>query len=122
MNFSLPPSTFLAQATFAAFISALVILMLRRPSERWGLVDHPGGRKRHGVSVPLTGGLAIVLGFGLALTVSFSAFGQYTALFGGIALLAITGLLDDLGEFCYIEDALAGASSCLHDFLGAAIT
>src|SRR5512134_2226599 len=95
---SIPPSTYLAQAAFAAFISALVVLMLRRPSERWGLVDHPGGRKRHGVPVPLTGGIALVVGFGVALAVSFPAFGQYTALFGGMALLAITGLLDDLGE------------------------
>ena len=55
MTISLPPSTYLAQAAFAAFISALLVLMLRRPAERWGLVDHPGGRKRHGASVPLTG-------------------------------------------------------------------
>jgi UDP-GlcNAc:undecaprenyl-phosphate/decaprenyl-phosphate GlcNAc-1-phosphate transferase len=98
MLYGLPPSTYLAQAAFAAFISALLVLMLRRPAERWGLVDHPGGRKRHGAPVPVTGGVAVVLGFVLALAVSFSAFGDYTALFAGIALLAITGLLDDLGE------------------------
>jgi UDP-GlcNAc:undecaprenyl-phosphate GlcNAc-1-phosphate transferase len=107
MTFSLPPSTYLAQAAFAAFISALLVLMLRRPSERWGLVDHPGGRKRHGAPVPLTGGLAVVLGFGVALMASFSAFADYTALFGGIALLAVTGLLDDLGEVSATSKMLA---------------
>src|SRR5512137_2312277 len=85
MTISLPPSTYLAQAAFAAFISALLVLMLRRPSERWGLVDHPGGRKRHGAPVPLTGGLAMVAGFAFALTSSYPALGQYQALFGGIA-------------------------------------
>ena len=50
------PLTYLAQAAAAAFIAGLLILMLRRPAERWGLVDHPGGRKRHAAPVPLTGG------------------------------------------------------------------
>jgi len=98
MNISLPPSTYLAQAAVAAFISALVILMLRRPAERWGLVDHPGGRKRHGAPVPLTGGLAVMTGLALALTSSYPALADYAALFGGLALLTVTGLLDDLGE------------------------
>ena len=39
--------------------SALLIMMMRRPAERFGLVDHPGGRKRHAGVVPLTGGVAI---------------------------------------------------------------
>lgn len=104
---SLPPSTYLAQAAFAAFISALLVLMLRRPADRWGLVDHPGGRKRHGAPVPLTGGIAVVIGFILALAVSFPAFGDYIALFAGIALLAVTGLLDDLGEVSATSKMLA---------------
>ena len=103
----LPPSTYLAQAAFAAFISAMLVLMLRRPADRWGLVDRPGGRKRHGVPVPLTGGIAVVIGFMLALTVSFGAFGDYIALFAGIALLAVTGLLDDLGEMSPTSKMLA---------------
>jgi UDP-GlcNAc:undecaprenyl-phosphate GlcNAc-1-phosphate transferase len=107
MTLTLPPSTYLAQAAFAGFISALLIFMLRRPAERWGLVDHPGGRKRHGAPVPLTGGLAVVVGFGVALTASFPSFGQYTALFGGVALLAVTGLLDDLGEVSATSKMLA---------------
>ena len=34
----------------------------------------------------------------LALAASFSAFGQYAAFFVGAVILAMTGLLDDLGE------------------------
>jgi UDP-GlcNAc:undecaprenyl-phosphate GlcNAc-1-phosphate transferase len=92
------PLTYLAQAAAAAFIAGLLILMLRRPAERWGLVDHPGGRKRHAAPVPLTGGLAITAGMILALAFSFSAFAQYSAFFAGVMLLALVGLMDDLGE------------------------
>ena len=92
------PLTYLAQAAAGAFFAGLLILMLRRPAERWGLVDHPGGRKRHAVPVPLTGGLAITAGLMLALAVSFSAFAQYSAFIAGVLLLALVGLMDDLGE------------------------
>jgi UDP-GlcNAc:undecaprenyl-phosphate GlcNAc-1-phosphate transferase len=92
------PLTYFAQAAAAAFFSGLLILMLRRPAERWGLVDHPGGRKRHAAPVPLTGGIAITAGLILALAVSFSAFAQYSAFFAGVLLLALVGLMDDLGE------------------------
>ncbi len=92
------PLTYLAQSAAAAFIAGLLILMLRRPAERWGLVDHPGGRKRHAAPVPLTGGIAITVGMVLALAFSFSAFAQYSAFFAGVLLLALVGLMDDLGE------------------------
>ena len=92
------PLTYLAQAAAGAFFAGLLILMLRRPAERWGLVDHPGGRKRHAGPVPLTGGIAVTAGLILALAVSFSAFAQYSAFFAGVLLLALVGLMDDLGE------------------------
>ena len=92
------PLTYLAQSAFAAFVSGLVILMLRRPAERWRLIDQPGGRKRHAAPVPVTGGIAITAGLFVALFISFGAFAQYSALFAGILLLALAGLLDDLGE------------------------
>jgi UDP-GlcNAc:undecaprenyl-phosphate GlcNAc-1-phosphate transferase len=71
---------------------------MRRPAERWGLVDRPGGRKRHGVPTPVTGGIAIVLGAAFALAVSSGHLGSYVVLFAGIALLAVAGVMDDLGE------------------------
>ncbi len=92
------PLTYLAQAVFAAFVTALLILMLRRPAERWQLVDVPGGRKRHAAPVAVTGGVAITSAMLVALAASFSAFGQYAAFFVGAVILATTGLLDDLGE------------------------
>jgi len=90
--------TYLAQAAVAAFISALLILVLGRPAQRWKMVDVPGGRKRHGSSVPVTGGIGITAGFILALLISFGSFGEYIAFFSGFLLLALTGVLDDIGE------------------------
>lgn len=92
------PLTYIAQAAVATFVSALLILVMRRPAERWQLVDVPGGRKRHAVPVAVTGGLAITIATLVALAASFSAFGQYAAFFVGVVILALTGLLDDLGE------------------------
>ncbi len=92
------PLTYLGQAVFAAFVCALLILMLRRPAERWQLVDVPGGRKRHAAPVAVTGGMAITAAMLLALAASFSAFGQYAAFFVGAVILALPGVLDDLGE------------------------
>ncbi len=86
--------TFLTQALLACLFTALLVVWLRRPAERFGLVDHPGGRKRHVDIVPLTGGLAITLGF----LAAFHALAQYRVLFVSMALLAAIGLLDDLGE------------------------
>jgi UDP-GlcNAc:undecaprenyl-phosphate GlcNAc-1-phosphate transferase len=90
--------TFLSQALLAFGFAAALIFWLRRPALRFGLVDHPGGRKKHGETVPLTGGLAITLALYAALAVSFHALGGYLVLLVAIAVLALVGLLDDLGE------------------------
>lgn len=90
--------TYLTQALLACLFTGLLIIWLRRPARRFGLVDHPGGRKRHSDVVPLTGGLAITIGFFAALALSFEALASYRVLFVSVALLAGIGLLDDLGE------------------------
>jgi len=90
--------TYLIQALIAGALTALLIVWLRRPALRFGLVDHPGGRKRHGESVPLTGGLAITVGTFVALSASLGALADYRVLFVAMLLLAVIGLLDDLGE------------------------
>jgi len=75
--------------------AALMPLMLPL-ARRLGLVDHPGGRKDHGVAMPVVGGLVIcfvvVAGFLLfepAQTVRTSTF------IGGACLLVLVGQLDD---------------------------
>ena len=90
--------TFFVQALLACLLTALLIVWLRRPAQRFGLLDHAGGRKRHGASIPLTGGLALTLGFVATLLFSTPVLVQYAVLFVAMALLFAIGLLDDLGE------------------------
>lgn len=82
----------------AGCLTALLIVLLRRPAERLRLLDHPGGRKRHSVSVPLTGGIALTLGFYVALALSVTALGRFGLLLTLMAVLAFVGLIDDLIE------------------------
>jgi UDP-GlcNAc:undecaprenyl-phosphate GlcNAc-1-phosphate transferase len=86
------------QALLACALTAALILALRVPAERIGLVDHPGGRKRHDDVVPLTGGLALTLGFYFALATAFPALEELRVLLVAIAVLAAVGVADDLAE------------------------
>lgn len=90
--------TFFAQALLAALITMVMVLWLRRPASRFGLLDHPGGRKRHGAAVPLTGGIAMVVGFFAALALSFDSLATYKVLLVAFLLLGVVGVLDDVGE------------------------
>ncbi len=90
--------TYLLQAMIACATTALVIVWMRRPAARLGLIDVPGGRKRHDIATPLTGGLAITVSLFCALSLSIPALGHYQVLLVAIALLAAVGILDDRGE------------------------
>jgi UDP-GlcNAc:undecaprenyl-phosphate GlcNAc-1-phosphate transferase len=89
---------FLAPLTTACGLTALLIVLLRRPAERLRLLDHPGGRKRHSHAVPLTGGIALTLGFYAALLLGHGAPGKLGLLLALVAVLAVVGLVDDLIE------------------------
>lgn len=84
------------QALLACALTALLIVLLRAPAERIGLVDHPGGRKRHDDVVPLTGGLALTAGFFAALGTSFPPLHDLGVLLVALAALAAVGVVDDL--------------------------
>jgi UDP-GlcNAc:undecaprenyl-phosphate/decaprenyl-phosphate GlcNAc-1-phosphate transferase len=90
--------TYMVQAVLALLLTALLIVWMRRPAHRFGLVDDPGGRKRHGQTVPLTGGISLTVGFFLALALSLPAMGEHLVLLVSMLLLALIGVLDDLGE------------------------
>lgn len=82
----------------ACGLTVLLIVLLRRPAERMRLIDHPGGRKRHSHPVPLTGGIALTLGFYAALLLSIAVLGKLALLLALLAVLAFIGLIDDLIE------------------------
>src|SRR5512134_2108058 len=45
----------------AAFLGSVFTGLLIRHAPKWGLMDHPGGRKVHAAPVPLVGGLGLFL-------------------------------------------------------------
>ena len=61
---------------------------------RFGLVDHPGGRKHHKGAVPLVGGIAIYLSLlVLLITIGFPEKILWLAV--SSSLIVLTGLIDD---------------------------
>lgn len=71
------------------------------PGRRFGLVDHPGGRKAHEAPTVLVGGLAILMSWVLALYLTGALREQSASLW--IALLVVVGIgvADDAHEIGY---------------------
>lgn len=79
------------------FTTAILILLVKRPAERIGLVDRPGGRKDHEGAVPLCGGPAMIMAFcSLVIAFGLAPTPDYLCLIGGVLVLALVGGLDDL--------------------------
>ena len=72
---------------------------IRQLALRYGMVDKPGPRKVHLNPIPLLGGIAIYLGFILAvlLTRHDAPLQQIIGILAGATLLALVGFLDDGG-------------------------
>lgn len=83
---------------FLAFVVTVVFMFALRPvAAAIGLVDVPGGRKRHGTPVPLIGGISMCIGlaFGTSL-IEHPEFWNPSIL--GILLLVMVGTIDDRFE------------------------
>uniref|UniRef100_Q474S6 Glycosyl transferase, family 4 n=2 Tax=Cupriavidus TaxID=106589 RepID=Q474S6_CUPPJ len=79
-----------------ALVSAMATLVLRPVAHRGGLLDRPGGRKRHGGDVPLVGGIAIMIAVWAGAILFIRDQSHYVALLGGMTILATVGVADDL--------------------------
>ena len=77
-------------------VTALLVKVFSGTAIKAGLIDHPGGRKRHEGAVPLIGGLAMLAGFGFGALILLDSLFPYRALFAALGLLAVVGVLDDL--------------------------
>jgi UDP-GlcNAc:undecaprenyl-phosphate/decaprenyl-phosphate GlcNAc-1-phosphate transferase len=77
--------------------SLLLTLPVRRLALHYGMVDLPGPRKVHLSPIPLLGGIAIYLGFVLAIlfTLRGAPHSQIAGILAGATLVAAVGLLDD---------------------------
>jgi UDP-GlcNAc:undecaprenyl-phosphate GlcNAc-1-phosphate transferase len=103
---------FAAILVFAGVVTLLVTPLVRSFSERHGFVDRPGGRKVHKEPISRLGGFAIFIGVAAAVAAQilgekylgwggsfisqtggrFNIYGLY----GGLTLMFLVGLLDDL--------------------------
>lgn len=91
-------------------LTAVLVDFLRPAAVRVGLVDTPGGRKRHAGAVPLVGGIAIMFAFWLCALLFLNIVSPYKPLIVGMAVLLVVGVLDDLRE-------LAPKNKLLHQFI-----
>jgi UDP-GlcNAc:undecaprenyl-phosphate GlcNAc-1-phosphate transferase len=86
-------------SSFIAFLITLVAILLFKPlALRLSLVDVPNSRKHHQNNTPLIGGLAIFMGFLVALLTLPISLQHYRSFIAGSAVLVFVGLLDDLHE------------------------
>jgi UDP-GlcNAc:undecaprenyl-phosphate GlcNAc-1-phosphate transferase len=82
----------------SALLSAVFVLALIGPAKRFGLVDHPAGRKNHSVPTPLVGGLAIFLSLLLTHGLSGNITSQSSSLMIALLVTVGIGLADDAHE------------------------
>jgi UDP-N-acetylmuramyl pentapeptide phosphotransferase/UDP-N-acetylglucosamine-1-phosphate transferase len=90
----------------AAALTALVVPQVRRVGLRWGLTDQPDPRKQHTTPMVRLGGVGIVLGFSLALLLTWRLNGfaeletskdqQIWTTLAGCLCFFLIGLADDL--------------------------
>lgn len=95
-----------ATSGVAFLASALVVCCLHRPAIRSGLVDLPSARKRHCGAVPLTGGLAIFLGFMLVVLPQDGLRLALAPLLLSMTAMLVLGLWDDLRDVAAVRKLL----------------
>ncbi len=88
------------------FIVAMVVAMagmpvLARLAVRWGIVDHPGGRKVHSAPIPRIGGLAMAVGVFVAAFVAIDLQAPDRWFLLAAATLVVFGALDDRFDLNY---------------------
>ena len=79
-------------------VTALVLLLLKPIAKKMGLVDIPGGRKKHKLPTPLIGGLGIYLGVLSMSMLTPGVFDEYAGLLAISSIVLFIGIVDDAYE------------------------
>ncbi|MGE5554134.1 MAG: glycosyltransferase family 4 protein [Betaproteobacteria bacterium] len=88
----------LAAFGLALVVAYLVTPLLRRLALHYRVVDYPNQRKIHSKPVPYLGGIAIYLGFVVALLTVQPLPHRFLILLGGSTLILLLGVADDLWD------------------------
>jgi UDP-GlcNAc:undecaprenyl-phosphate/decaprenyl-phosphate GlcNAc-1-phosphate transferase len=105
----------------AAMVTFVAMKVLGPFAHQIGLVDRPGGRKRHDQPTPLTGGLAMLAGF-LGALVFIPHVSPLLLPFGaGCAMLVAIGCIDDRYDVRWWVRLLAQCAAVVVMIFGAGI-
>lgn len=99
-------------------VSTLLLILVMRPAAiKLGLLDLPGGRKRHHDEIPLIGGLGMFVGVCFALLFLNRSLLEYRSFIAASFILVFVGLLDDFYQLSakvrFIAQIVAGLIMCL---------
>jgi UDP-GlcNAc:undecaprenyl-phosphate/decaprenyl-phosphate GlcNAc-1-phosphate transferase len=97
----------------ALTITVALIPPLANAAGRLRLLDRPGERKVHAAPIPRVGGLAIGAGTLIPLWIMATQPGEWTAIYCGVAILLVMGLLDDRYELSWPWKLGAQVLACL---------
>ncbi len=92
------PSTLAASVLLAFGLTLILIRLLAPLAFRAGLLDRPALRKLHAQPVPLTGGIAMAMGFTLSVLTLDIALPEYRAFFLAAGVIVFIGVMDDFQE------------------------
>jgi UDP-GlcNAc:undecaprenyl-phosphate/decaprenyl-phosphate GlcNAc-1-phosphate transferase len=91
----------------ALAVSAVLIVILKRVSPAFSLVDYPDRRKRHDGVVPLCGGIAIFATFTMVMFLRNGASTLPLNFWAGLLITLLVGVVDDRNELSAIKRLVA---------------
>lgn len=94
-------------------LTVAILFLLVQIASRVGLVDYPGGHKKHTKPTAVVGGVAIYLGFFLSVIFLNISLLDVSPMLVACLLLAMIGLLDDLFQFSSSTRFAAQIIACL---------
>ena len=90
---------------FAFIVSLIITMILIPPFMKWadkiGAVDIPDARKVHTAAIPRVGGIAMLVGAGVAIWLNTDINHQVLGLLGGFLILLFFGIWDDRTDLDY---------------------